>query len=301
MQPRLTILMDAFSTSRGSGATSTGTGELESREVTAKRPPATTDPAQKIAHGRLFAFGRFCFCAGLAGFAVLQLIYADVIPGRAPPWPAELPGRQPIAYLMGSAILLVAFALWRRRGVIPATGLMIVGIIGWALARQVPLVLTDVALGGTWTHAGKALVLIGGFSVFGSWPARLRVPPATGILIARITLGGFMILAGLQHFRWEEFVVTLVPAWAPGGDVFWSRASALLLLAGGMGLLLPRFSRTAARLSGLMIFLWFLTLHLPRAFDYQNQNEWTAVFEALAFSGIGFALADHNLTSPRTA
>lgn len=237
-------------------------------------------------------FGRLCFCLGLVGFAVLQFIYVDIIPGRAPAWPAGLPGRQPVAIFTGIGLLLVAFALWRRGAVVLATSIMVAGIAAWALARQVPAVVTDVLLGGSWTQAGKALVLIGGFTLFGSLPTRFRINPNAGSVIGRITLGAFMILAGLQHFRWEEFVVTLVPGWAPGGGVFWSRASAVLLLAGGMGMLLPRFARAAAALSGLMIFLWFLTLHVPRAVAFQDQNEWTSVFEALAFSGIAFGVAD---------
>jgi hypothetical protein len=40
-----------------------------------------------------------------------------------------------------------------------------------------------------------------------------------------------------------------------------------------------------------MIFLWFVFLHIPRAVAMQNDsNEWIAVCEALAFSGIAFAM-----------
>jgi hypothetical protein len=43
-----------------------------------------------------------------------------------------------------------------------------------------------------------------------------------------------------------------------------------------------------------MIFLWVVLLHIPRAVAAtgpQSRNEWTAVFEALAMSGVAFALA----------
>ncbi len=41
-----------------------------------------------------------------------------------------------------------------------------------------------------------------------------------------------------------------------------------------------------------MIFLWVILPHIPRAMaDFHNANETTAVFEALAFSGIAFMLA----------
>jgi hypothetical protein len=53
-------------------------------------------------------------------------------------------------------------------------------------------------------------------------------------------------------------------------------------------------ARLASLLVGVMIFLWVLMLHIPRAIadPYTNVgNEWASVFEALAFSGIAFMLA----------
>ena len=103
-----------------------------------------------------------------------------------------------------------------------------------------------------------------------------------------------MISSGIQHFLFAQFVKTLVPAWIPPDQSFWTYFAAVALIAGGAGLMVPRTTRLAAALSGLMIFLWVLLLHIPRALGApdaaQAQNEWTAVFEALAFSGIAFML-----------
>src|SRR5690606_27013352 len=146
--------MDASSPSRGSALSPHPPGGSEFQPIGTKRAPATADPTRRLAPGRLFMFGRLCFCLGLVGFAVLQFIYVDIIPGRAPAWPAGLPGRQPVAILTGIGLLLVAFALWRRRAVGLATCIMVAAIAAWALARQVPAVVTDVLLGGSWTQAG---------------------------------------------------------------------------------------------------------------------------------------------------
>jgi hypothetical protein len=44
-----------------------------------------------------------------------------------------------------------------------------------------------------------------------------------------------------------------------------------------------------------MVFLWVLLLHIPRAIGAldaaSSRNEWTAVFEALAVSGIALVIA----------
>jgi uncharacterized membrane protein len=150
---------------------------------------------------------------------------------------------------------------------------------------------------------GKSLALFGGaFAVAGSLP---REGGYTGgfsgimnskdgfIYLGRYCLGIFMILAGIQHFIYADFVATLVPTWIPG-HYFWTYFAGIALIAGGAGLILPQPARLAATLTGLMIFLWLVLLHIPRAMAAagpQIRNEWTAVFEALSFSGIAFVLA----------
>jgi uncharacterized membrane protein len=108
-------------------------------------------------------------------------------------------------------------------------------------------------------------------------------------VVGRCSLGAFLVLAGVQHFLFAQFVVTLVPTWIPGA-MFWTYFAAVALIAGGVGIIFPPTSRLAAALVGAMIFIWLLVLHIPRGVSMHNQNEWTAAIEALAFSGIAFAL-----------
>jgi uncharacterized membrane protein YphA (DoxX/SURF4 family) len=63
------------------------------------------------------------------------------------------------------------------------------------------------------------------------------------------------------------------------------------LIAGGLGIIVPLTSRLAGGLSGLMIFVWVLIVHIPRAVAIRNSNETIVVFEALAFSGVAFLVA----------
>jgi uncharacterized membrane protein len=103
--------------------------------------------------------------------------------------------------------------------------------------------------------------------------------------------GAFLSLCGVQHFVHAAFVATLVPAWIPGAP-FWASFAGLALIAGGVGVVMPATARLAGLLSGAMIFVWVIVLHFPRAFDAttRSSNETTAVFEALAMSGIGLLI-----------
>jgi uncharacterized membrane protein YphA (DoxX/SURF4 family) len=111
------------------------------------------------------------------------------------------------------------------------------------------------------------------------------------IPLSRFFLSAFLIVAGIQHFLYVSFVATLVPRWIPG-HVFWTYFAGIALIAGGLGILIPNVRRPAALLTGIMISLWIVLLHIPRALAApRDSNETTAVFEAIAVSAGVFLTA----------
>jgi uncharacterized membrane protein YphA (DoxX/SURF4 family) len=254
-------------------------------------------PDKTVGLGRLF------FAIALVAFGIQQFIYGDFVPGRAPKWPSAIPGRLIWAYFSGAVLIAAGAAIIsgsKARWAALLSGAM---VLLWAFVRHVPELAAD-PYGSALTNTGKSLALFGGaFAVAGSLPTKEGrfTGVFSGIInskdafinLGRFCLGIFMIISGIQHFLYATFVATLVPAWIPG-HYFWTYFAGIALIAGGVGLILPQTVRLAAALTGLMIFLWVVLLHIPRAVaaaDPQSRNEWTAVFEALAFSGIGFVLA----------
>lgn len=257
--------------------------------------------------------GQIFVAAALVAFGAQQFLWGDFVPGRAPAFPAGFPGRLVWAYISGTgliaagAAMLVALghpspaAVRTARTAAVCTAAV---ILLWAGVRQIPTVAGESHLTGEWTKLGKALMLFGGtlaaagalpkLSGGGGWPWRL-VNGTDGLVhTGRACLGAFFILCGIQHFIWTEFVASLVPAWIPG-PFFWTWFAGVALIAGGAGMLFPPAATLAARLSALMVFLWLLMLHVPRgvaALDAGSaRNEWTAVFEALAVSGIALVVS----------
>jgi len=56
--------------------------------------------------------------------------------------------------------------------------------------------------------------------------------------------------------------------------------------------LVPRTTQLAATLSAIMVFIWVIILHIPRALaDLHNPNETTATFEALTMCGMAILIA----------
>jgi hypothetical protein len=137
-----------------------------------------------------------------------------------------------------------------------------------------------------WTNPLKALALFGGVLILVG-----TLPEESPSLWGPGLLGLFLVVGGVQHFVYRDFVAKLVPAWIPA-PVLWVYFTGAALIAGGVGINLRKTRRSAAILSGIMIFLWVVLLHIPRALaDLHNAGETSGVFEALAFSGVALMLA----------
>lgn len=244
------------------------------------------------------SFGRTCFAISLIAFGVLHVVAGDFVTGRAPAWPAGVPGQLVWAWLSGLVVAAAGAAILVDRRAFRTASIAAAFVAVWSLARHVPLVLADRTVGGEWTQAGKALVVITGLLVVGG--TRQAGAERRFVWAGRIGLGVFMLLTGVQHFLFTPFVATLVPGWIPGA-VFWTRFAGIALITGGAGLLLPRVVHVAALLSGAMILSWVPLVHLPLALTEPDRlNEWQAFFEAFGFAGIAFVIAGLTRRSGRT-
>lgn len=252
--------------------------------------------------------GRFFFALALVGLGIEHFIFQEFVTGRAPVWPASLPGKT--IWVYGSGAIIVAAGLLILGGKMGRAAAIVAGVVilAWALLRNIPVAATDSLFAGSWTRAGKSLALFGGaFAVAETLPAvkdgrsstLLRLMNLSGayIMLGRICLGIFLIIAGVQHFKFTTFVATLIPRWFPGNPTWWVQFAGVALLAGGLGLFLSQTARWAALLSGLMVFSWFWIVHLPRIFV--SESDGIAVFEALAVSGIAFVIAGFHSSTVR--
>lgn len=248
---------------------------------------------------KLPRIGKYFFLTGMMAIAIQHFVFNDFVLGRAPAWPMHVPGKTLWAYITGSFFfitgLMIIGNIQARRVALMAAALIFV----WAFLRYLPIVVSDSLLAPSWTSAGKAIVFIGGLLVIAATASNFKSQGRQSkiqsinsnvslIAAGRICLSLFLLITGLQHFIYVEFVASLIPEWFPGNAVFWTYFAGVALLCGGLGLLIPKTAALAAFLSGTMIFSWFWIVHLPRAVESLSDN--IAVFEAFAFSGIAFIL-----------
>jgi uncharacterized membrane protein YphA (DoxX/SURF4 family) len=245
--------------------------------------------------------GRLFYALGVAGLGVQQFIYPGFRPVFVPMWPENWPSAQPWVYAFSVVLIALGFCIalnvHARKACLISSAIFLL----FFLFLHIPFRLSETPeVLASWTNAfkilafsGSSLIVAQSFPKVQSSPSRLfdfleRVVP-----FGRFFFGIMLFVFGVDHFLYAEGVSTLVPAWIPG-KLFWTYFAGVALIGAGFSFMSGIKLRQVAMLTGLMIFAWFLVLHIPRAVampDLLNGNEITSVMQALAFSGVAFVAA----------
>jgi uncharacterized membrane protein YphA (DoxX/SURF4 family) len=243
----------------------------------------------------LISAGRIMFAMGMLGLAFICILAQDFIIGRPPALPAQLIGMAPLlGYVSAGVVALSALAIIINHKY-AAYGALVIGllILVSALFRQVP------SFTSQWLSALKSFFMVGGALIIAAtYAGEQRVFKTLSnktwdvlIYIGCIFLAAFFIAGGYSHFLYAEFVKGFIPGYIPF-HAFFTYFCAICLFAGGIGVLIPVTRRWAALLSGIMVFGWFLLLHIPRFFAHMNDpSDRMGLCESFAFAGFFFALA----------
>ncbi|WP_276374581.1 DoxX family membrane protein [Chryseolinea sp. H1M3-3] len=240
------------------------------------------------------------FAISLISWALQHFILGEFVTGRPPLWPEALPGKLLFAYACGIILLVAGISIlthWKPILTVTCAGMI---ILVWAALRNIYALIISLDYGIILTNTNKALTIGFGALLVAS-TFRDTEPTVTKSLLQRIIdrlaplskyfIGLFLLVSGIQHFLFASFVKFLVPAWIPFPE-FWTYLAGVALIAGGLGIITNIQRKLAATLSGYMIFIWLIVLHIPRALGAEgNANEVTAVFEALATSSLLFIIA----------
>jgi len=251
---------------------------------------------------KLITPGRIMFALGIMALGILQFFTKDYIVARppSPSWSANIPGKAAWAYISGSILFICGLCIILRKK--PAWVSLFVGVMILVCSfflRHLPDMVGDTFEGILWRiNSDKSFVFFGGALIvaasffkeqgrsFSKFFTNNRL-----ITIGWVCLSFFLIICGAAHFKFNQFVPSLIPDYIPA-HLFWTDFAGVALLAGGTGLIFKQTRTWAAALSGLMILLWFLLLHIPRAMATPNvYGEWMGVFESFTFSGFLFVLA----------
>jgi uncharacterized membrane protein len=246
----------------------------------------TPDRPLPLTLGRCL-LGAATLAAGLMQLALGRFVRLVPEPTMWTPVPSAF------AYLMGAVLVVLGVGiLWGRfasRAATVLSGLLAVDLLLYlATMLKNPVVDTPFLRGFMYTNPLKCVTLIGGCAIVAAhWPDRTRDGIARLDTAAPALLALFLVVCGFQHFWYRAFVYTLVPAWIPPSQPFWTLFAGAALIAGGVGTLVPRTARLAATLSGAMILSWVPLLHVPRAVaGPDHAGETAGVLEATALGAV---------------
>ncbi|HET7535065.1 MAG TPA: DoxX family membrane protein [Candidatus Didemnitutus sp.] len=247
-------------------------------------PTPVTDRLGSI--GRWF-FGVAVICSGV------QQLFIQAFVRLVPKLPAWFPVPALAACVVGVILIVIGAAIISGKFARPASMGFVALLLLTLFVLYLPGVVSNPWAGFMWTNPCKTLALCGGAFILAAYaPGRANGVVQKLAQVAPFLLALFLVVCGVQHFIYAGFVDSMVPAWIPPNQRFWTIFAAIALIAGGIGILVPPTARLAAALSSLMIFLWIILLHIPRAAaDFHNAGETSAIFEALALSGVALLLA----------
>lgn len=171
----------------------------------------------------------------------------------------------------------------------------------WILMLHIPLLISNLNDPGEWNFASMALAICGGAFIVADtfsddtsgYKGKLHVIKLSWInfgRFGRFFFGAAMIILGLQHLLYADFIASLIPTWIPG-SYFWAYTTGIALMVSGLSIMLSIMIKWTSMLLGMMIFLWVVLLHFPRILSAPNDAyEWTTTFQALAITGSALAL-----------
>ena len=245
---------------------------------------------------RFILVGQLFVGVALLVFGIQQIVYLDFVTRVFPVLPAFVPAKPLFAGIFGLFLCVTGAAILGRFHARQFALVLAAMILVMFSLFLLPSLMMNLSNGFIWTNSGKALVLAGATLITAQSFQAPKTSSTFNLLEKLLPLGviflsGFFILAAVLHFVYADFVAMLVPAWIPY-HLFWTYFAAVALIAGAIGMLVPKTSRLAAGLSALMIFLWIILLHIPRALaNLHDANETTALFEACAMCGAALLVA----------
>jgi uncharacterized membrane protein YphA (DoxX/SURF4 family) len=250
--------------------------------------------------------GRSFFAVGILCLGIEQFYDAAFLPVVLPSWPLWM--HMPVlAYLAAVALIVAGICILVGKRTSQVSFFLGVFLLALFVFFQASYLLFVGPYSprhpGLWTDPLKEFALAGGaFIIAGTFAdnllhtgqsVKMVASPKKLIRLGSIFFSITMITFGIDHFLYTETVANMVPAWI-SGHVFWAYLAGAALVAAGVAILLNIKTGLAALLLAIMIFIWFVVLHLPSVIGRPYAGNGGAVagaIEAFSFTGIALVIA----------
>ena len=187
------------------------------------------------------------------------------------PFPDDLPFRKSLALVSAALLCLSGTGLFFERTRRASAALLIILFCIYALSYSPRVLAAPTRIGGVWLGIAEQLAV-----VIGAMTLLLRRDDSSSELnrwdrYAEIGFGACSITFGIAHFESLKATMEMVPAFIPGGAMFWAISTGLVHIGVGLALITARWSVPATRVGAAMYALFVLLVWLPGAVTHPQQ------------------------------
>jgi uncharacterized membrane protein YphA (DoxX/SURF4 family) len=239
------------------------------------------------------------FSLGVIGLGLVELISGSFAPGWLPVSP-HLPSYHLLARASGVALVLGGCAInIPRLSGLGALGVAIFFAATMALVH-LPHTLAKPADWVGWQAVAESTAMAMGALLALAQSPRTTSRRVAGI--ARLVFGVCLLIFGVSHFVYAKFTASLVPAWLPPSQLFWTYATGVAQIAAGLAILSGMRARLAAILLTAMYGVFGVLVHLPSIIEHPaSQDNWTENAINLILLGAAWCVADTLRTKSQAA
>jgi uncharacterized membrane protein len=246
----------------------------------------------------IFRPGRYLFAIALMAFGIIQFLTRAFMSSLLPV-PETLPAGKILLYALSTLFILsgAGIIMLKENKAALTAGIVFLLLL---IYPHLVILLKNLHNGGEWTVFGETAAFCGGAFIIAKqftgkpgpagrsrlWNAFMKAGP--------LLFGIALIIFGVQHFLYADYIATLIPHWIPF-PLFWSYFVGIAFIAGAASILLKIKIRLACSLLSFMFLFWIIFVHLPRVtVSPHTETEWTSLFVAAGFCGIFLTLAGNS-------
>lgn len=231
--------------------------------------------------------GRTSFTLGLILLGIISAVSGDFIPGIQP-LPSILLDIPLISSINATLLICLSAALFFNLFREISSTLLATYFAGWLLVAHIPLIITGsfdvtrlVALMEVAAIA-TALPLV---------PMRFNAAYRIRLIAARVCFGAMLVIFGVIHCKYHQFITSMIPAWIPFREV-WPWITGSINIAAGLSLVTGVKMRMGGGLVGLMFASWVPIVNLPRnVASPESIEDWTATAMTVTLAGAAWLIA----------
>jgi uncharacterized membrane protein YphA (DoxX/SURF4 family) len=237
--------------------------------------------------------GRHVYGLAAIALGVPGLIYGDFA-AIGLPVPALVPGYPILVYASAGLLVLAGLAINLARSAAIASLVLAAFFAAWLLALHLPHAAAEPMVWVSWEAVAETLVMALGGALAYALTQGAGPPRAAAIVrIARPMFGLCLIVFGTSEFVYAGFTASLVPAWLPPSQLFWTYLTGAAQIAAGLAIASGIRARLAAILLTAMYLAFGLLVHLPRVIaDPSAAGRWAENGVNLVLAGAAWLLVD---------